>query len=430
MSRRSLEIAVRILLLVALLAACQPAKPTEAKTLRVWITWGDDPAQIQSLFNKYTEKTGVKVEVTAPVEDDKVLAALSSSEPPDILVLGGADSVGSWQREGLATELDPLIKSSGIDMSDFFEAPLGQCKYGGKYYCLPWGTDVYALFWNKDLFEDAGLDPEKPPETMEQLAEYADTLTKSENGSLTQVGFIPDFSWSHFDLYVRMYGGFWYSEDGTQMALTSEPVKNAFQWEQQFYSKYNPDEVLTFMSAMGEYNSPDHGFYAGKVAMMVEGEWQVGNNFIPKFKPELNYGVAPFPPPASNPERKGTCVVAGTVAVIPSGVKDKEEAAKLLAWMMSPEIVAEEMIANSNLPTSKKAAADPRFRENAKFAIFMDLMAGPNAKTAVFTSINAEVNTELGTIEEQALHAGADPLPLLEAAQTKLQAELDKVLGK
>jgi len=58
-------------------------------------------------------------------------------------------------------------------LDDIFEAPLGQCKYQGYYYCLPWGTDTYALFWNKDLFEDAGLDPDRPPQTMEELVEFA-----------------------------------------------------------------------------------------------------------------------------------------------------------------------------------------------------------------------------------------------------------------
>jgi ABC-type glycerol-3-phosphate transport system substrate-binding protein len=73
--------------------------PTEAKPegetnlLRVWITWGDNPAQLQELFDQYTALTGVKVEVTAPVEDEKILPALPGSDPPDILILGGGDLV-------------------------------------------------------------------------------------------------------------------------------------------------------------------------------------------------------------------------------------------------------------------------------------------------------------------------------------------------
>jgi len=414
-----------LMLLVAPFAVAQD------DPLQVWITWGDNPAQLQELFNRYGEANGVTVQVNAPVTTDQVIAALAGNDPPDILVTGGPGQTGSWAREELIAPLDDLIAMSGIDMEDMFPAPLGQCQYDGVYYCLPWGTDTYALFWNKDLFEDAGLDPDTPPQTLEELVEFADKLTiVEEDGTVSQVGFIPNFSWSHLGLYARMFGGYWYNDDGTQVTLTSQPIVDALLWEQQFYSKYGAENVLELTSALGGYMSPDQGFYAGKIAMMVEGEWQTGPNFISNFKPELAYGVAPFPYPASNPEMANTSLLEGTVVHIPSGVEDKEAAAKLLAWMMSPEILAEEMIANYNLPTSNAAAADPRFHENEKFGVFLNLMGDPNATTGVYTAINAEMDTAIAQIEEQVLNAGADPVPLLEEAQATLQAQLDEILAQ
>jgi multiple sugar transport system substrate-binding protein len=430
MKLRKLLVFVPIWLALGLLLVMAVPGAAQDTTLVVWITWGDNPAQLQELFNRYGEANGVTVQVNAPVTQDQVLAGLAGTEPPDILVTGGPSDVGSWARESLIAPLDDLIASRGIDMEDMFPAPLGQCVYGGVYYCLPWGTDTYALFWNKDLFEDAGLDPEVPPQTLEELVEFADRLTIVEaDGTISQIGFIPNFSWSHLGLYTRMFGGYWYNEDGTELTLTSQPVVDALLWQQQFYTKYGADQVLRFMSGMGGYMSPDQGFYAGKIAMMVEGEWQTGPNFIQNFKPELFYGVAPFPYPEAHPERANTNLLEGTVAMIPAGVADKEAAASLLAWMMSPEILAEEMVANYNLPTSNAAAADPRFHENEKFEVFLNLMADPNATTGIYTSINGEVNTALEQIEEQVLSAGADPVPLLEAAQAELQARLDEVSG-
>lgn len=414
-------------------SAASAAADSTAEVLRVWITWGDNPAQIQALFDQYGAANNVRVEVNAPVDDDKVIAALSGNDPPDVLVTGGPGSVGTWAREDLVTPLDDLISTSGVDLGDIYAAPLGQCQYQGSYFCLPWGTDTYALFWNKDLFEEAGLDPEQPPQTLEELAEMAKQLTKIEaDGTLSQIGFVPDFSWSHLDLYTAMMGGWWYNEDGTEITFTSDAVVNALKWEQQFYcnSDYSVDEVQRFKSGFGDYSSPDHGFYAGKIAMMVEGEWQPGPNFIQKYKPELYYGVAPFPYPQANPERANTSVVSGSVAMIPSSAKNKEASAKLLAWMVSPEIVAEEMVANFNLPSSAKAAEDPRFHENEKFEVFLNLMGDPNAKAPVMSPINAEVETALGQIEEQVLSTCADPLPLLEAAQAELQPQLDAALEK
>lgn len=432
-----------LLIIVAVVTACAPAATPTAATganppttagetpekLRVWIEWGDNPAQIQGLFDQYTAETGIPVEVNAPVDTDKILAALSSSEPPDVIVLSGGDAVKSLAAENVVLQLNDIINTSGIDLNDIFPAPIIQCRQADKIWCLPWGTDVYALFWNKDLFEDAGLDPNTPPQTMEELVEFADKLTiRDDSGSLTQIGFIPDFSWSHTDLYVRMFGGFWYNDDGTLVTLDSQPMIDAMKWQQQFYSKYGVDEVLKFASALGEYNSPDQGFYAGKVAMMVDGEWQVGPNFIPNFKPELNYGVAAFPPPASNPERAKTGVVQGSVAFIPAGVKNKEAAGKLFAWMMSPEIIAEEMVANSNLPTSKKAAQDPRFQQIKNFDVFLDLMASPNTTGIITTPITLQLSEDFGLIEEQVLHTLADPEPLLKEAQAKFAPLLEEAL--
>lgn len=417
-------------------AQATEVEPTEAKPaegtelLRVWITWGDNPAQLQELFDKYTAISGVKVEVTAPVEDEKVLPALTGSEPPDILILGGGDLVKSYAKENLVDELTSAIKTGGIDMNDLFTAPLIQCQQGDKLYCLPWGTDLYALFWNKDMFEAAGLDPEVPPKTMEEIVEFAEKLTIVKDGVIEQIGFIPDAAWDHGDLYARMFGGFWYSDDGTQLTVNSQPMIDSLTWQQQFYTKYGAESVLEFTtSSDANYMSPDHPFYAGKLAMYVDGEWQTGPNFISAIKPELNYGVTTFPPPADHPERAGTIVNMGTVALIPSGAKDKEASAKLLAWMMSPEVVAEEMCANANLPTSKKAAEDPCFENlGPKFKIFVDLMFTENAYGGINTPLSLELGDALGQAIERILHTGADPKTELDPIQAEFEQKLKDAL--
>jgi ABC-type glycerol-3-phosphate transport system substrate-binding protein len=432
MYMKRLQIVLTVIVMLAFIASCAPQAPAAAKMpqkMRVWITWGDNPAQLQDLFNKFGAANGIQIEVNAPVDPDKVDAALSGTEPPDVLILGGPDNVGTWAREKLILPLDDYMAGANIDKSDFYGAPLAMCQTLGKYYCLPWGTDIYALYWNKDMFEAAGLDPEKPPETMEQLAEYADKLTKKDtSGELTQVGFIPDFAWGHTDLYLAMFGSKIYSPDGTKVNVDTPEYAAMLKWEQQFYSKYGYDKVLKLSSAGGNYMSPDQGFYAGKIAMYVDGEWQPGPNFISKFKPELNYGVAPFPPLDDHPERKNTAAVAGTVAVIPSGATNKAASAKLLAWMETPDIVAEEMSTNFNLPTSKKAAADPRFHSSQKFEVFLGLISDKNATYTLTSPVGTELSTELSSIEEKVVHNGEDPGPLLKAAQEKIQPLLDKAL--
>jgi len=109
-------------------------------------------------------------------------------------------------------------------------------------------------------------------------------------------------------------------------------------------------------------------------------------------------------------------------------VKNKAEAGKLFAWMMSPEILADEMVANSNLPTSKKAAQDPRFAQIKNFDVFINLMNSQTTTGVITTAISMEMNDAYAQIEEQVLHTLADPEPLLKEAQAKYAPMLEAAL--
>jgi ABC-type glycerol-3-phosphate transport system substrate-binding protein len=115
------------------------------------------------------------------------------------------------------------------------------------------------------------------------------------------------------------------------------------------------------------------------------------------------------------------------VVVIPSGAPDKTASAKLLAWMMTPEIVAEEFCFNANLPTSKKAAEDPCFKDlGPKFQVFIDLMSGKNAYPLITTPISFELNEALGSGEEEILLTGADPKTVLDKIQADFEPKLEE----
>jgi ABC-type glycerol-3-phosphate transport system substrate-binding protein len=121
--------------------------------------------------------------------------------------------------------------------------------------------------------------------------------------------------------------------------------------------------------------------------------------------------------------------VRGPVVILPAGAMDKEAAVRLLAWMMSPEIVAEAAHANAFLPTSRLAAQDPRFRTDPDFQVFLDLMAHPNARPAATTPICSELNEALDKVESGLLNTGGDPVPLLNEVQAELAARLEEALA-
>ncbi|MFC1465114.1 MAG: extracellular solute-binding protein [Candidatus Brachytrichaceae bacterium NZ_4S206] len=408
--------------------APQAAQPAAAGKFRIWKQFADGDDLLMELMAPWAKENNVEIELTSGIDDmAKYIAAITGGDPPDLIILSGPDDIGTWAREGLVVELDDVIKTQGINLDEIFPGPLSTCRYFGKLYCLPWGTDVYALFWNKDLFKEAGLDPERPPETLEELALFAEKLTKYDaDGNLTQIGFLPNFSWSHIDTYALAFGAAPFSEDGTKVTINSPEFIQAMEWQRQFYTKVGFDKIDKFTQGFGEYSSPQAGFNAGKVAMMIEGEWQ------PKFIREagvtnLNYGIAAPPHPANHPERAGTVSVGGTVMAIATGVKNPELSAKALAFLQSPGPLADFMVFNNNLPTTKSAAQDPRFRQDEKFAIFMDLLAGPNAKSFTRTPINSEVFAAISEAEEMSFRdPNFDLKAFLDAKAAELQPLLDK----
>jgi len=400
------------------------AKPAPVK-LKAWVEMPDNPKLFQDKFAEYAKANNVEVEVVCPAPMDKILAALSGSDAPDVIALMSSTLAQSLAFQGLTLDLKELGTMGGIDLNDIFPASLVQCQQGSKLSCLPWGTDTNALYWNKDLFEAAGLDPEKPPKTLDELDQYAAKLNKKDaKGNYTQMGFIPAFPWSQQGTINYLFGGSNYADGGHTLTINSPANIASYKWAQSFYKKYGAKQMIDFQSGFGDYASSENGFFAGKVAMAVDGEWVAGPNFIPKFAPELNYGVAPIPVAANRSDFYGSATVGGTVVIVPASTKNKQAAAKMLAWMESPQIVADIMYEFANLPSSKKAAQDPRFKTIKNFQVFIDIMANPKSYGLLNSPVNQELNDAVGKAEEQIWATDVDPAKLMNDIQKEFEPKL------
>jgi len=426
----------------------ETAPTPEESVLDVWVTWGDSPEQLQTLFNRFGNSYGITVKVRTQVREDELQDALTSPQPPDLVVLSSNQPVQTYSEQGLIEQLGAWIDRLGINLEDFYPAPLAQCtNLEGGLSCLPWGGDVFALYWNKDLFSETGLDPEQPPQTMEELVQYAKKLSLiNEDGKIIRMGFMPDFPRSHSDLYARMYGGSWLNDEGTRLTINSSPVIDAMNWQSQFLQGYVTSEMKKFNLSVnryinsnhpmfgearlncqqchraalkGEKNVPDHSFYDGKVAMMVDGQWQITATHLTQLQSDLNFGAAPFPYPSNHPERAGTTIVQGPVVIIPIRAVDKNLSVNLLTWMMSPEAVADISFANGMLPTNRTAAEDPRFQQIAYFDLFMNLMDSPDASFTPASIFSEDVNRVIREAEKEIFYQnGESAKTVLDQMQT------------
>jgi len=163
-------------------------------------------------------------------------------------------------------------------------------KFDGKYYALPTAVRALALYWNKDLFKEAGLDPETPPKTLDELVEYAQKLTKHDKaGNMLQEGITVDLRgqlhhWVR-EVLIRQFGGKPYSDDNRKVAYNDQSGYDAFTFFVDLIEKYK-------VGQKGFLTDDLTAFKVGKAAMIINTSSKIG--IFDKME-NFNYGIAEFP---------------------------------------------------------------------------------------------------------------------------------------
>ena len=120
----------------------------------------------------------------------KALTAFKSGEPPDIAVLLSTDMFTLIDEDAIAP-FDDLLKTDADKawLKSFYPAFMANSQTGGKIWGIPFQRSTIVMFWNKDAFKAAGLDPDKGPDTWDELVAYGQKLTQRDgSGNVTQWG--------------------------------------------------------------------------------------------------------------------------------------------------------------------------------------------------------------------------------------------------
>jgi len=169
-------------------------------------------------------------------------------------------------------------------------------------------------------------------------------------------------------------------------------------------------------------------FYVGKIAMMFQGEWNPW--WVRKFAPQMEYGVAPIPPPASNPERARSTWLGGNMICIPKGSKHRKEAWDLLVWMQTDE--AQILFASlmNNVPNRRSALKAEELRTGElykeRFGVFLDLADSPNAGHFPPLPVANLYNAEMGNANESIMEGAKTPEQAFGDVYRRVQRELDR----
>lgn len=354
-----------------------PAEPAGG-VVDVWATWGDRPDDLQQFFDEFTLDETIEVTVSSQIRLEDLRHALEAGEAPDLVILTGAGAVAPLAEEGWVELLDGLNASFEQELQGVFHAALDAClNEDGVLVCLPWGLDVDMLYWNKALFAAAGLDPDRPPETPEELVQYAERLTvRDGEGRLRRVGFIPDFPADHFE------PGGWSMDEFAEIYHSDELVDFISSFTPYMSSSHPTSADKRFScwechrsTDLGGKKVPYSGFFEGQVAMMVDGSWHAfGGGPGEKPLPE-NIGALPLGSVALG-MGQGHAGLSGPVVVIPTGAADRESALRLVSWMMAPERLAEAAVTNGLLPPTRAAATDARFQRSALVEWLVEFLSG------------------------------------------------------
>jgi multiple sugar transport system substrate-binding protein len=302
----------------------------------------------------------------------------------------------------------------------FFPSPGGD-EVQGPDLRRPVYSGSYALLYNKALFRQAGLDPERPPQTWEEVFALARRFVKrNERGQILTMGFIPNYgNVQVFMLMAWQLGAQFLSPDGARVHVADSAVVGALDWVRRFYSEYRQQEVAAFLGGLGF--ADQHGFIAEKIAMMI-----LDSSFpdqIRAYKPSLDYGVAMIPTFAGRP----TASVSGSWWLgIPRGAKYPEEAWEFIKHAVTKEsqLLEIEKTEESLFPANRFAAEDPRFMNTAAREIFVRMMNYSHSPSVVPLAHDVFWR-EIGGAQERVIHGLQNPTQALRQAEHQIQSVLD-----
>jgi multiple sugar transport system substrate-binding protein len=308
-----------------------PAPKAGQKVIRYWHNFGaglsaDVHTKQIKMFLDANQTYGVEatfVPTTVGTQlSDKLIAAISGGDPPDAARFDRF-IVTSWAAKGFLTDVTAKAQSDKVTQDKFIKEGWDEATYKSKLYAVPFDTDLRGLYYNKKHFQEAGLDPNKPPTTIAELDSYAEKLTKKDGAKYTRLGFVPWVKQGALYTWAWVYGGELYDKEKDQISLDNPKVVKALEWMVSYAKKYNVDTLDVIAAAFGP-NDQDP-FVTGLVSMVSDGDWMVAQ-YLKYMKPEQkdDWDMVPYPKAEGGPDK--VTWGGGWSTVVPKGAKEADGA--------------------------------------------------------------------------------------------------------
>lgn len=393
---RVVSVAAAVAVVPLLLASCSggggdSSGGGDADTLTLLDYYNNEPDKtiMQGIIDGCGDDIGVTIErETLPGADliQSVLQRSSSQTLPDVLMLDNPDIQEIASTGGLAP-----LSNFDISTEGFAEGIIDAATYEGEVYGLAPAVNTIALFYNKDMLDEAGV---TPPTTWDELREAAATLTEGDRYGLAFTA-TPDYegSWQFLP--------FMWSNGGDETDLQTPEVAEALQFLVDIVNDGSASEsVITWTQG----DAKDQ-FTAGKAAMVVNGPWN-----IPSIQADADFEWDSVPIPVPNAGDTAIAPLGGEAWTIPeTGNADKQaKAAEFVECMTSPEnemAVAEQRY----LVPTRTDLVDEYVEKVPDMEAFAELIVNARSRTGQLGDKWPEVATVIYTAEQSALTGQATP---------------------
>jgi multiple sugar transport system substrate-binding protein len=394
-----------------------PAVNKDKVVLDFWTHWGSTTRRpiiekIVSDFNGSQDHITVK-HTYLPYGDGwtKELAAIAAGNPPDVIIQDIAQ-VAIRASKKQVMDLQPFMAKDNIK-DRFFPNLYNAMLYKNDVYALPFVTDTRVLFYNKAIFKEAGLDPEKPPTTWAELEEYSKKIDKINNGKIERLGYHPRLA-GGVDLFLSNADGGkpWLDDKGVY--INSPNRVAALEWFNSWDARLGKKEVDAFKASFGsKTNDP---LISGKLAMKIDAGtfWTQIRDFAAK---KEDFGIAPMPefkPGSGNWSNGG-----GFTIEIPYGAKHPQESWEFLKYMT--DVDAQKYWAQYNFDnvSNIKASNDPDLVKDPVYKFTVDNLKSTTLSTVPVSA--PDFASLLNPVLDEAIAGKLSPKDALDKAQKSVE---------
>jgi sn-glycerol 3-phosphate transport system substrate-binding protein len=380
---------------------------------------------IDSLTADYvSQNPGVKIDaVYAGSYQDtitKVLTAVKGGNPPQLSVILAVDMFTLIEEDAIVPFEDLITTDAERAWLDgFYPAFMENSRTGGKTYGVPFQRSTPVLYWNKDAFKEAGLDPETPPATWDEMVSFGKKLTKTDSaGNVSQWGVrIPTsgFPYWLFQGLTTQNDAFLMNADGNETYFDNPAVIEALQYLVDLSTKYK-----VMAPGIVEWGTTPKAFFERETAMM----WTTtGNLTNVRDHAPFDFGVAMLP---AN-KRRGAPTGGGNFYIFKDSTDEQKKASlEFIKWITAPEQAARWTIATGYVAPRPDAWEAPAMKAYVKD--FPPALVARNQLEFATAELSTYQNQRVTTILNDGLEAAITGKMTPEAAMKDAQQKADEIL--